>query len=305
MDPPRFLIVANPTSGRGRGRRMAEAVAERLRNQGKQAEIRYTAARGDAEAFARDACHDMTPPECVVACGGDGTIQEVANALALLKDSMGDSCPTLGLAPAGRCNDFARAMGIRRDPDAVAGALLHGTARPIDLGRVNDRYFCTVATLGVDAEVSSFVDTMRMPLRGTPAYIYGALRVLARYRPHPLRIEGDFGLIERPLFLASSANTPFYGGNIRIAPQADPTDGYLDLCLIDPVSRLKSFGLLPRLLAGRHVELPIVHFHRTRRVTIDAPLPMEVWADGERIARTPVTIDMISGAVRIMTPTRN
>ena len=302
MGPSRFLIVANPTSGRGRGRRMAEAVLQRLHHQGKQAEIRYTAARGDAESISRDACRSVAPPECVVACGGDGTIQEVANTLASLQKPMSDACPVLGLAPAGRCNDFARAMGIRPDPDAVAGALFHGTARPIDLGRVNDRYFCTVATLGVDAEVSSFVDTMRMPLRGTPAYIYGALRVLARYRPHPLRVEGDFGLIERPLFLASSANTPFYGGNIRIAPQADPTDGYLDLCVIDPVSRLKSFGLLPKLLAGRHVALPIVHFHRTRRVMIDAPSPMDVWADGERIARTPVTIDIVPGAVRVMVP---
>lgn len=302
MGPSRFLIVANPTSGRGRGRSRSAGVTERLRHHGKQVEIRYTVARGDAESIARDACQNVAPPECVVACGGDGTIQEVANALASLKAPMGDACPAMGLAPAGRCNDFARAMGIRPDPDAVAGALLHGTARPIDLGRVNDRFFCTVATLGVDAEVSSFVDTMRMPLRGTPAYLYGALRVLARYRPHPLRVEGDFGLIERPLFLASSANTPFYGGNIRIAPQADPTDGYLDLCVIDPVSRLKSFGLLPGLLAGRHVGLPIVHFHRTRCITIDAPLPMDVWADGERIARTPVTIDIIPGAVRVMTP---
>ena len=324
MELSRFLIVANPTSGRRRGRRVAVEVAEQLRNHGKQVEIRYTAAHGEAESISRESCHSASPPDCIVACGGDGTIQEVANALASqtapltlpspprgrglsgaalqgIADDYRPS-PALGLAPTGRCNDFARAMGVRSDLDSVAAALLGGIPRATDLGRVNGRYFCTVATLGADAEVSSFVDGMRMPLRGTAAYVYGALRVLARYRPHSVRIEGDFGIIDRPLFLASSANTPFYGGNIRIAPQADPADGYLDFCVIDAVSRLKSFALLPKLLTGRHVALPIVHFHRTRRVMIDAPSPMDVWADGERIARTPAIIEVKPSALCVLTP---
>jgi len=302
MGCSRFLIVANPTSGRGRGRRTAETVADRLRVPAKQVEIRFTAARGQAEALARDACRDASPPGCIVACGGDGTIQEIANALAPLRDSMGDLCPVLGIAPAGRCNDLARAMGIKPDPEFIAEVLSSGMPKKIDLGRVNDRYFCTVATLGIDAEVTSFVDTMRMPLRGTPAYVYGALRVLARYQPKTLRIEGDFGVIDRPLTLASSANTRSYGGNIAIAPMADPTDGYLDLCVIDPVSRLRSLCLLPKLLKGTHESLNIVHFQRTRRLRIDAPEAMEVWADGERIARTPVTIDIVPAAVRVIVP---
>ncbi len=281
---------------------MAEGVAARLKEAGRTVDIRFTTAHGDAESIAGQACNDAPPPHCVVACGGDGTIQQAAHALASLKQSMKKECPAFGLAPTGRCNDFARALGIRSDADAIAAVLLNGSPRPIDLGLVNGRYFCTVATVGIDAEVTSFVDTMKMPLRGTPAYVYGALRVLARYRPHHLRIEGDFGVIDRPLFLASSANTPFYGGNIRIAPDARPTDGLLDLCVIDPVSRLRAVRLIPQLLAGRHGSLPIVQFHRARRLTIDSRTPCEIWADGERIAATPVTIEVVPGAVRIPTP---
>ncbi len=302
MGCSRFLIVANPTSGRGRARRTAETVAQHLRAIGAHAEIRFTFARGEAEILASEACHDAAPPECIVACGGDGTIQEIANALAPLRESMANSCPALGVAPAGRCNDFARAIGIRSDPEFIAAVLSSGRAKKIDLGRVNDRYFCTVATLGIDAEVTSFVDRMRMPLRGTPAYLYGTMRVLARYRRQTLRIEGDFGVMERPVTLASCANTRSYGGNIRIAPMADPTDGYLDLCVIDSVSRFRALRLLPVLLKGRHEFLDIVHFHRARRVRIDAPNGSEVWADGERIARTPVTIDIAPDAVRVIVP---
>jgi diacylglycerol kinase (ATP) len=298
-----MLIIANPTSGRGRGGRTADAVAGILRAHGVDVTIRHTTASGDAERIAGEAIvADARSPTCLVACGGDGTIQEVANALAGSSSLLGDACPALGLAPSGRCNDFARAFGIPADPRIIADVLLHGRAAPTDLGRVNGRCFCTVATAGVDAEVSSFVDTMRMPLRGTLAYLYGAIRVLIRYRAYEMKITGDFGVIERPLLLASSANTSSYGGAIRIAPNADLSDGQLDLCVVDRVGRLRAMALIPSLLAGRHGRCPAVHFLRTRRLTIESPQPLEIWADGERIARTPATIEVIPAAIRVLRP---
>jgi len=296
-------MIANPTSGRGRGGRTADAVAGILRAHGVDVRIRHTTASGDGERFAQEAiADDACRPRCIIACGGDGTIQEVANALAEVQSALGSARPALGLAPAGRCNDFARAFGIPTAPTTIADVLLHGRAVPTDLGRVNGRYFCTVATAGVDAEVSSFVDTMGMPLRGTLAYLYGAIRVLIRHHPYDMKITGDFGVIERPLLLASSANTSSYGGAIRIAPNADLSDGQLDLCVVDRVGRLRAMALIPSLLAGRHGRCPAVHFLRTRRLTIESPHPLEIWADGERIARTPATIEVIPAAIRVLGP---
>jgi YegS/Rv2252/BmrU family lipid kinase len=210
----------------------------------------------------------------------------------------------MGLAPAGRCNDFARALGILAKPEAIVDTLVNGQPGPVDLGKVNKRYFCTVATVGIDAEVTSFVDSMKMPLAGTMAYLYGALRVLARYQPRSLRITGDFGVIEQPVFIASSANTSSYGGAIPIAPDAVPTDGQLDLCVIRHVSRLRAFTLVPTVLAGRHGSLPETRFIRTRRVQIDADKPLELWADGELMACTPAMIEVASGAVQVILPRR-
>ena len=298
-----MLLIANPTSGRGRGNRTADAVAGILRAHGIDVTVHRTTASGDAERLAHAAVADGAQrPKCIVACGGDGTIQEVASALAEAQSALGDACPALGLAPAGRCNDFARAFGIPTDPTTIADVLLNARAMPTDLGRVNGRYFCTVATAGVDADVSSFVDTMRMPLRGTLAYLYGAIRVLIRHRPYEMKITGDFGVIERTLLLASSANTSSYGGAIRIAPNADLSDGQLDLCVVDRVGRLRAIALIPSLLAGRHGRCPAVHFLRTRRLTIESPQPLEIWADGERIARTPATIEVIPAAIRVLRP---
>ncbi len=296
-----FLVIANPTSGRGRGRGTAEAVATLLRASHGEVSVEYTQERGHAAAIAQAAIQ-KGGLSCLVACGGDGTVQEVAGALADFAAAHGGEAPALGLAPAGRCNDFVRAMGINNHPYDIARVLRSGEPVPVDLGRVNGKYFCTVATVGIDAEVSSYVDTMRLPLRGTPAYVYGAIRVLARYRAPRLRITGDFGEIDRELLLASTANTTSYGGAIQIAPHASATDGQLDLCLVDPMPRLRALRLLPQLMAGKHVNRPEVHFVRAPRVTMDSPRSLEVWADGERLANTPAVIEVVPCAVRVVCP---
>ena len=304
-----FLIVVNPVSGRGRSLRTAEAVARDLRDRGFDVTVRRTARAGDAEAIVIE--HGRTegaPPDCIVACGGDGTIQEIANGLVSLSTANSNetrsdpAVPVMGLAPSGRCNDFARALGVSRNAELIAKVLAEGTPTPIDLGRVNDRCFCTVATIGIDAAVSSYVDTMRMPITGTIAYLYGALRVLFRYVPQQLKISGDFGVIERPVFLASSANTPTYGGAIPIAPGATPTDGLLDLCVIDHMRPLRTLAMVAGVLRGRHIKAPEVQLIRTQRLTIETDPPLELWADGERVGRTPATITALPGAVRIMLP---
>jgi len=297
-----FLIIANPTSGGGRAQRTAHDVAALLRARSVPVDIAFTARPGDARVFAADAIEKRADLACIVACGGDGTVQEVAGSIASMGDMQGGWRPLLGLAPAGRCNDFATAFGIGTNPQDIFNVLVGGHASAVDLGRINDAYFCTVATVGIDAEVSAFVESMRMPLRGTAAYIYGAIRVLMRYKAPRLRLEGDFGVIERELLMASSANTSTYGGAIRIAPEAVPTDGQLDVCLVDPMSRLRALRLLPALMAGNHVGQPEIQFVRTRRIVVNSETPLEIWADGERVARTPATFEVAPAAIQVLCP---
>lgn len=297
-----FLIIANPCSGRGRARRLAEAVAAGLAAGGAAVRISCTDEAGHAERLTKLAALETAPPDCVVACGGDGTVREVASALGNAREVAGASCPALGLAPAGRCNDFARVFGIRRDAEQIVATLQKGQRRSIDLGRVNGRYFCTIATCGVDAKVSSFVDRMKMPLRGKPAYLYGAVRLLWRDQASRFRFGGDVGEFEKVLFVASVANTPFYGGAIPLVPHADPYDGVLDLCMIDGIPRRRIATLLPRVVAGRHAEQREVAFGRARRITISAAEPHEIWADGERVGITPAEFAVVPRALEVMVP---
>ena len=300
-DTRALLVIANPTSGRGRGRKIAQAVANDLTARGISVCIQFTQRRGDAESFARSRCENPNQPvDAIVACGGDGTIQEVAHALASARQVGVPDVPALGLAPAGRCNDFTRVFKITRDPKVIADALVEGNKIEVDLGRVNDRFFCTVATVGIDAEISNFVDNMRMPLTGTPAYLYGALRVLMKYQPRGLRIEGDFGVIDEPVFVASAANTSSYGGAVPIAPGASPRDGLLDLCVIQYMSKWRALRIIPHVLRGTHTMLPEVRFLQTTSVTVSAASRLELWADGERIGQTPATIEIVPSAIVVI-----
>jgi diacylglycerol kinase (ATP) len=187
-------------------------------------------------------------------------------------------------------------------PVAIADILTTGSPTALDLGLVNGRHFCTVATVGVDAEISRYVDTMRMPLTGTLAYLYGAMCVLARYKPLTLHLTGDFDEIQRPIFLASCANTSTYGGAIRIAPDASPTDGFLDICVVDAVHPLRVPRLVGAILRGKHTRKPEVHILRTRQMHIDATETLAIWADGERIAETPATFSAAPQAIRVVLP---
>jgi diacylglycerol kinase (ATP) len=292
----RIVIVANPTSGRGRSKKIASHLVRRINEAGMDARLAVTTRKGHAELLAKEAIDEGA--STVVACGGDGTINEVANAI------VGTSA-TMGIAPAGRCNDFARALHINRDEDKIADIIINRPAHPIDLGRINQRYFCTVAAAGFDARVAAFVDKMIMPLKGTPAYIYGVLRVLLRFKPTVLHLTGDFGSMEGPMFLVAACNTESYGGAMKIAPGADPADGLLNICIVSPLSKTRLVRFLPKVLTGDHISLPEVRVVKSKTLTMTAIRPAgpyDIWADGEPIDAPPLTVESVPAAVRIHLP---
>lgn len=287
---PSLTVIANPVSGRGKGRRYAQDLLAALAARGGRAELRWTEERGDGRRLARAALQNGA--DTVVVCGGDGTMQEAAGELA-------GSGARLVPGPAGKCNDFAAALGLSPEVERVAAAALAGASRPVDLVGTGAGYYCTVGAIGFDAEVSRFVDNLGGPLKGTPAYLYGVIRVLSGYRPAHMRLIHDDGVIEGPHLLVAVANSVSYGGSIPIAPRAVPDDGLLDLVLVRPAGFWRVMGLLPTLLRGRHESAPEVSFVRTRRVTIETSRPVELWADGEPVSVSPLTLEVSPGALRL------
>ena len=193
---------------------------------------------------------------------------------------------------------------IPSNPAKAVETVSRGTARRIDLGRIGHRYFVTAATLGFDTEVSRYVAEGKPPffLRGMPAYIYGTLVQLARYRDVEVHLRGDFGEFEGPIFLAATSNTPTYGGRLKIAPSAVLDDGRLDLCLVKSASRWDVVRMIPRVFSGSHVKHPAVSIQPLRRLEIDSNQPLWVWADGEPVAETPATIEVVPSSLAVLVP---
>ena len=289
----RIALVHNPQAGRGKAPAAARRLMAALAGAGLKPRELLTKGRGHAEELVGQALAQGA--QVVMVVGGDGTVHEAAQAMA-------GSPACLAPLPAGRCNDFCRALGLGFDAEALVAAVVAGASRTVDLARVNGRNYCTVGAVGFDAEVSRYVDLMKGPLWGQPAYIYAVLRMLSRYQPPQVSLTWDDGHYHGPLFLAAVANTPTYGNQIRIAPQALANDGILDVCLVRPPSTLRVLRLLPSALKGRHGKVPEVSFLRTRKVEISCDRPMELWADGEPVAASPLKVKILPQALKVVAP---
>lgn len=288
-----YHIIANPVSGKGRGRAAGEEVRRRLSEEGASVRLSFTEGRGHGRDLAAQAVAGGATR--VVACGGDGTVHEVAGALA-------GSRATMGVVPCGKGNDLARVLKVPKETGAAAEVLLKGEGRWIDLGRVGDRYFCTVAMVGFDAEVARSINEDGVPFGGTAAYVYGVLKTLLTYRSPSMQLTGDFGGVEGRVFLAATGNTSTYGGGMRIVPSAVCDDGALDVCIVRHLPRWKVLLLFPRVFSGTHADLPVVEMRRTRRLRIECPEPMWIFGDGEALCRTPATLEVAEKALQVICP---
>jgi len=286
----RVLVVANPVSGRGRAAAMAHRAVQRLKAAGWQVDLLVTKAPGEAGRMVVESDHDR-----VLVCGGDGTVGEVAAALAH-RDT------PLGILPSGRGNDFAAVLGIPTDRDRAVEVFLGGVVRTVDLGRANDRLFCTVAGIGFDAEVNQRVQGWPWGLLGRWSYTVGVVACVPGFRLPMMTVTGPFGRVERRGYLVAVSNGGRYGGGIRIAPDSSPDDGLLDVCLVGEVGRLELLRLLPTAYSGGHVLHPAVTMYRGDEIVVETDRPMPVVADGEPLGRTPVRFTVAPAALRVVVP---
>lgn len=295
MSRGEITLIVNPGANRGGSqRRIAEAEAV-LRGRAASYRIVRTGSYAEIEPEARRA-RDAGAP-LVVSCGGDGTNRAVASALA-------ETGTPMGILPSGRGNDLARALGIPSDPEGAVDALLSGHTRAIDLGFAAGNWFTTVATLGIDSEVSERVNRIRNRFPPRLLYPVALLGTLVSYRYPHVVLEGDFGRREGRIVAAATANTPCYGGGMRIVPPADPTDGLLHLCLIRSLPKLKLLVLFPSVYAGRHTRFKEVEILSSRRITVRSNETLPLYADGEFLGTTPMDLEVRAKALRVCVPAR-
>lgn len=293
------MIVVNPSAGSGRAAKLLPWIRERL-DRRRDVELVVTTRAGEAEDVAARAA--SAGCERVVAVGGDGTIQEVVNGVLRAQ------APTaVGIVPVGSGNDLARSLGLPADPAECWTVAIGRATRRIDAaiatnGEGRRRWFASAGGIGFDAQVAAAMANRRGWQSGRAGYLLTTLTELRRFDNRRLQIVLDGEVVERRALLVAIANGPYYGGGMRIAPDAAPDDGWLDLCVVGDVSRLTAVRELPNLYRGTHVRNPAVSVHRARRVEMTADAPTHAHLDGEPFGTLPLTVEVVATCLEVATP---
>jgi diacylglycerol kinase (ATP) len=273
----------------------------------------------DLEPFERDQAivwhiglpANSSDADAILIFGGDGTVHRHLPQLVRLQ------LPVL-VVPQGSGNDFARALKIRstRNSRSAWNAFASGRGNirtidlglitPLDSGNTPPRYFCCVGGVGLDTEIARRANRLPRWLRGHGGYAMSVPAALLYFEAWRMRIQmmkADGWLLrsDQPTVLAAFANTPAYGGGMKIAPRAVMDDGQLDVCLVADMNSLKLFCLFPTIYFGRHLEVPRVEYFQANKIRVEADAPLDVYADGEYVCRTPIEVSVESKVLRVIT----
>ncbi|MGA9039400.1 MAG: diacylglycerol kinase family protein [Terriglobales bacterium] len=269
-----------------------------------------------------------TEADAILIFGGDGTIHRHLAQLVKLQ------LPVL-VVPCGSGNDFARSLNLRNLQDSLAAWRKFSTGgsnmRKIDLGVItaldskatesvatrnlkpetgNSSYFCCVGGVGLDGEIAHRANRLPRWLRAHGGYALSLPSALLRYTPQPMKIlaadvKHSEIFIERsnqPTVVVAFANTPVYGGGMKIAPHAQLDDGQLDVCVVGNVSKLRLLRLFPSVYFGRHLGVREVEYFQVARLMIETEKPLDVYADGEYVCRTPIEVSAAPQALTVLVP---
>ena len=290
------LLIVNPISGQGRVREAKARIIERLRELG-PLDVTETRAAGDANSAAGRAIEQGI--RRIVVAGGDGTVNEVINAIA------GEDVE-LALVPQGTGNVLARELGIPVDDvEKACDIIAAGQSVPMDLARANGRYFALMAGVGFDAAVVDRVDRDVKDLLGPAAYGLAGLEELLWLKTSHFVITMDGHRYETDASLVIVANISSYALRVKIASHASYNDGWLDVCVFQTAKAQRTALInqaLRLILQGTHEGDPSVRCFRAANVRIESDPPVRVQVDGDLAGETPIDIQIAPSAIRVIAP---
>jgi YegS/Rv2252/BmrU family lipid kinase len=293
------ILIANPTSGSYifHAQQIKDTITF-LREHGWQAELRLTTAAGDAGRLARAAVEQQV--NVVVAVGGDGTINEIIQELA-------GSETALAVLPSGTVNVWAREVGIPLDNNGARDVLLHGQTRYVDLGKVNDRYFLLMTGIGLDGEVTQFIEKKPAKRLGVIGYWLVGAWLGMGYGGFHITMHMNGRRIKTHALQVIIGNTQLYGGAIKYTWQAQCDDGLLDICIVRRQSMLRRPLVLLDFLFHREQRRQWVRYEKCTRVNIRTRHPVAIQIDGDPMGYTsqgypPTSVTIVPGALKVLVP---
>ena len=281
----RAQVFVNPVAGSGKCGKAYPAIVRTLRGAGLVCDITVSQYPGQITEVSSELA--ALGYQTVVACGGDGTVNELVNGIA--------GTPTaLGVVPMGAANDFAANMGISKDINLACKMIKEGRTRKIDLVKVrDDKFFAGTGCIGFDAEVAAFASGRKENSSPFLWRVLGALLKFVSYRAKTveLRFNGDryFGEI----LLVAFGNVRSYARGKPMTPGAAPDDASLDICVVRPIPRWKLFSFFPSVYKRAHVNNKRVTVSQAGSVYVQSVGPMALYADGDFMTTTPFRLEVM------------
>jgi diacylglycerol kinase (ATP) len=297
-----LTLVSNVRAGRGGVGKCLPEVERLLAERGIEYEVVRTEGPGHATILTREALDRGR--QLVVAVGGDGTVHEVVNGL-VEDDKAINPEARLGVVAAGTGSDFIKTFGIPSSPSHAVVHLDGDESFPIDIGKVTFtedgkevvRYFANVAEAGLGARVVE--RAARLPrFLGPTVYFFAFWLCLARHRPAEVKVDLMTRTYEGPMNNMVIANGQFFGGGMKVAPKAAPTDGVLDF-QIEHAGKRDAIAVMPKVYKGEHVPHPKILEAKRVKASIESNPPLLIEADGEVLGFTPARFELLRDAIHL------
>lgn len=269
----KLLFIVNPVAGKGRGKKAIPIIEKKMIDNNISYEIIMTSKPLEATKLAMENVHSF---ETIIAVGGDGTVNEVAQGL--IKSKKG----RLGIIPCGTGNDFVRALNIDLSLEKSLDIIIEGRTKAIDVGRVNGHYFINISSIGFDTHTVIETNKIKKSINGIWAYIIGVLITLIKYKKENADLIIDNKEYKRRLLLLAVGNGNTYGGGMKLLPMAQIDDGYFHICVVRDVSNLKLLFLFPSIFKGTHLKhSKYVEIFKANKLIYKNKKRIELNIDGE------------------------
>jgi diacylglycerol kinase (ATP) len=295
MKMKRARLIYNPTSGREILKRNLPDILQKLEIAGYEASCHATTGAGDATNAAKVAVEREY--DVVIAAGGDGTIHEVVNGIAEQKFR-----PRLGIIPGGTTNDFARALQIPRDIGAAVDIIVKGDTIPVDIGRINDKYFINIAGGGRITELTYEVPSKLKTMLGQLAYYLKGMEMLPSINATDLRIEYDGKLFEGEVMLFLVGLTNSIGGFEKLAPDSSINDGLFSLLILKKINLADFIRIATLALRGEHVNDPNVIYTQANHIKVESMEKVQLNLDGEFGGLLPAEFENLYRHLEVFVP---
>ena len=292
-------LIINPTAGPADTPDLLNEIVAALQNQGIEAEICTTSPDEDGEGLAAEAA--KAGAELVIVAGGDGTIEAVARGLMHTQT-------VLGIIPLGTRNNIAASLDIPSDLSQAIQTIIEGERGRFDMGKANNHYFVEVVGVGLEATLFPCGDEVKKGIKKNywAAFksVFSGIQTFLQFKQHRLVLRFDDKRMHRLRTLqVNICNSPRYGVQFALAPDAKMNDGKLDVVYIDNPSKWDHLRHFFKAMRGERLPHERLNTHRVAKIEIRSRPPLEVHADGQCLGVTPITVEVVPKALWICVPT--